>query len=70
MHGGLDSVHDLVFRMKTDLNQFQFITRPTLSALESALSFDDNAIYAVLHESIYCENAASNWAADRVGVSF
>ncbi|PMD17959.1 alpha/beta-hydrolase [Hyaloscypha hepaticicola] len=69
MHGGLDSVHDLVFRMKTDLATFQFITRPTLSALERALSFDDNVIYAVLHESIYCENEASNWAADRVGRS-
>ena len=68
-HGGLDSVHDLVFRMKTDLATFQFITRPTLSALERALSFDDNVIYAVLHESIYCENEASNWAADRVGRS-
>ncbi len=68
-HGGLDAVHDLVFRMKRDIHQFQFITRPTLSALERALSFDDNVIYAVLHESIYCENEASKWAADRVGRS-
>ncbi|PBP24690.1 alpha/beta-hydrolase [Diplocarpon rosae] len=66
-HGGLDLVHDLVFRMKTDLEQFQFVTRPTLSALERALSFDDNVLYAVLHEAIYCENEASNWAAERVG---
>ncbi|PBP19257.1 alpha/beta-hydrolase [Diplocarpon rosae] len=66
-HGGLDLVHDLVLRMKTDLEQFQFVTRPTLSALESALSFDDNVLYAVLHEAIYCENEASNWAAERVG---
>ncbi len=66
-HGGLDKVHDLVLKMKNDLNQFQFITRPTLSALESALSFDDNVIYAILHEAIYCEGQASNWAADRVG---
>ncbi|CAL3964099.1 hypothetical protein PZA11_001535 [Diplocarpon coronariae] len=66
-HGGLDFVHDLVFRMKTDLEQFQFVTRPTLSALEGALSFDDNVLYAVLHEAIYCENEASNWAAERVG---
>jgi len=39
----------------------------TLSALESALSFDDNVLYAIIHEAIYCENEASNWAADRVG---
>ncbi|KAL5320640.1 hypothetical protein ACEPPN_011450 [Leptodophora sp. 'Broadleaf-Isolate-01'] len=66
-HGGLDSVHDLVLRMKRDLEQFQFVTRPTLSALESAVSFDDNVLYAILHEAVYCENEASNWAADRVG---
>ena len=29
--------------------------------------FDDNVIYAILHEAIYCEGAASDWAADRVG---
>lgn len=42
-------------------------THRTLSALESALSFDDNVLYAVLHEAVYCENGASNWAAERVG---
>jgi hypothetical protein len=66
-HGGLDSVHDLVLRMKTDLSQFQFITRPTLTALEAALSFDDMVLYAILHEAIYCQRVASNWAAERVG---
>ena len=34
-HSGLDDVHDLVLRMKTDLSQFKFITRPTLSAGKS-----------------------------------
>jgi hypothetical protein len=24
-------------------------------------------LYAILHEAIYCENEASNWAAERVG---
>ncbi|TVY43534.1 Proline iminopeptidase [Lachnellula occidentalis] len=66
-HGGLDVVHDLILRCNTDLAQFQFITRPTLSALESALTFDDNVIYAVLHEAIYCQGIASNWSAERVG---
>ncbi|TAQ89777.1 hypothetical protein B7494_g1887 [Chlorociboria aeruginascens] len=69
MHGGIDSVHNHILRMRTDLEQFQFITRPTLSALESTLTFDDAVIYALLHEPIYCEGMASNWAADRVGRS-
>ena len=65
--GGLDSVHDLVLKASTDLKQFQFITRPTLSALERALSLDDMVLYAVLHEPIYNQGEASNWAAERVG---
>lgn len=70
MHGGLDTVHDLILRTKIDLANFQFISRPTLSALERALTFDDNVIYAILHEAIYCERIASNWSAERVGRSF
>jgi len=69
LHGGLDAVHDLILRMKTDLLQFKFITRPTLSALQSELSHDDGVLYAVLHEAIYCQGKASNWAAERVGKS-
>jgi pimeloyl-ACP methyl ester carboxylesterase len=65
--GGLDMVHDLILKASTDLKQFQFITRPTLSALERALSFDDMVLYAVLHEAIYCQGEASNWSAERVG---
>jgi pimeloyl-ACP methyl ester carboxylesterase len=65
--GGLDSVHDLILKASTDIKQFQFITRPTLSALEKALSFDDMVLYAILHEACYCQGEASNWAAERVG---
>lgn len=67
-HGGLDTVHNLILRMRSDLAQFKYITRPTLSALESALTFDDMVLYAILHEAIYCENEASNWAAEHVGI--
>lgn len=68
-HGGLDSTHDLVLRMKTDLSQFQFVTRPTLIAIEQSLTFDPVVLYSVLHEACYCQGEASNWAADRVGKS-
>ncbi|KAH8815008.1 Alpha/Beta hydrolase protein [Xylogone sp. PMI_703] len=67
MSGGLDRVHDIIHRMATDKQQFSFITRPTLAALERAITFDENVLYAVLHEAIYCEGRASNWAADSVG---
>jgi len=68
-HGGIDNVHDIIFRMKSDIDQFSSITRPTLSAFESLLPFDDTVLYAVLHEAIYCERQASQWAAQRVGQS-
>ncbi|EDO00106.1 hypothetical protein SS1G_02966 [Sclerotinia sclerotiorum 1980 UF-70] len=33
-HGGLDMVHDIVLRMSSDLDQFSFVTKPTLKAIE------------------------------------
>eukprot|EP00249_Psilotum_nudum_P023876 c29014_g2_i1 orf=461-1783(-) len=37
-----------------------------LRMFENWLSFDTNPLYALMHESIYCQGAASNWAAERV----
>ncbi|KKK16167.1 proline iminopeptidase [Aspergillus ochraceoroseus] len=66
MHGGLDSIHDLIFRASSDLEIFGFITHPTLIALDSYGGLDSNIIYAILHESIYCQGEASAWSADRL----
>ncbi|KAL4817288.1 Alpha/Beta hydrolase protein [Aspergillus spinulosporus] len=66
MHGGLDSVHDLILRAANDLEVFGFLTHPTLVAIDSFGGFDSNIIYAILHESIYCQGEASNWSADRL----
>jgi pimeloyl-ACP methyl ester carboxylesterase len=37
-----------------------------LVAVENATSFVDAPLYALLHESIYCQGEASRWAAQRV----
>lgn len=37
-----------------------------LRGFENSFSFETNPIYAVLHESIYCEGVASKWSAERV----
>jgi len=37
-----------------------------LRGVENLQSFDTNPIFAILHEAIYCQQAASNWAAQRV----
>lgn len=30
------------------------------------MAWDTNPLYAIMHEAIYCQGAASNWAAHRV----
>lgn len=37
-----------------------------LAGVEAAQSFNTNPIFAILHESIYCQQSASNWSAQRV----
>ena len=37
-----------------------------LDGVQSMLPFDANPIYALLHESIYCQGTASDWSAHRV----
>jgi pimeloyl-ACP methyl ester carboxylesterase len=41
-----------------------------LRGFENAFSFQTNPIFAVLHESIYCQEEASNWAAGRVRAEY
>ena len=41
-----------------------------LRGVENSQSFDTNPIFAILHESIYCQGTASNWAAERVRAEF
>ncbi|KAJ5856380.1 uncharacterized protein N7529_010324 [Penicillium soppii] len=65
-HGGLDNLHDIVFRVWNDLEIFGFITLPTLSAVDGDGGMDKNIIYAVLHESIYCQGKPSLWSADKL----
>lgn len=40
-----------------------------LAQFNQMLSYHTNPIYAILHESIYCQQQASNWAAHRVRAS-
>lgn len=70
-HGGFDQVHATVLQLKSSLDQFNFLTRSALTALEGFTPFDTNIIYAILHEAIYCDGPyASRWASDRVARTF
>ena len=39
---------------------------PPLQDFDTWMAWDTNPLYALLHEAIYCQGAASNWAAHRV----
>jgi hypothetical protein len=43
---------------------------PFLREVEENGGFETNPIYALLHEPIYCEGAASDWSAQRVRAEF
>lgn len=41
-----------------------------LNAFEKWSAFDTNPLYAILHESIYCQGASSRWSAHRVSATY
>lgn len=41
------------------------LTRQTADIIDRSMDFDNNVLYAILHEPIYCQGKASNWSADR-----
>lgn len=41
-----------------------------LKNVAASQSYETNPIYALLHESIYCQNFASNWSAERMLAEF
>ncbi|EIM83989.1 alpha/beta-hydrolase [Stereum hirsutum FP-91666 SS1] len=66
MRGGIDRVHQLVFRASNDLVVFKSIAYKTLQIIQGKQDYDGNPLYAIMHESIYCQRKASNWSAQRV----
>jgi pimeloyl-ACP methyl ester carboxylesterase len=42
------------------------ISQRFMKDFDSSMAWDTNPLYAILHESIYCQGAASHWAAHRV----
>ncbi|KAL6758379.1 Alpha/Beta hydrolase protein [Haematococcus lacustris] len=63
--GGFERLHYVLesFFDPSDPNE---VTPGFIKTFESWMSWDTNPLYALLHESIYCQGAASQWAAQRV----
>ncbi|MPW35934.1 alpha/beta fold hydrolase [Vibrio sp. B1Z05] len=49
-----------------EVNGTQVLSYEFLNAMLSEQAFQTNPIYAILHESIYCQGFASQWSAHRV----
>ncbi len=54
-HTRADAMVDVVLRAYDDLKQYDCLTRPNLSIIDNSLPFDDNVLYAVLHEACYLQ---------------
>uniref|UniRef100_A0A0W0FBG4 Sulfhydryl oxidase n=1 Tax=Moniliophthora roreri TaxID=221103 RepID=A0A0W0FBG4_MONRR len=65
-NSGIDRVHQIVLRAANDLELYNKLTYKLLQTVEICHHFDENPIYAILHEPIYCQGHAANWAASRV----
>lgn len=60
--GGFERLHYLLERAFDGRD----ISLVFLRGVENWLPWDTNPLYAIMHESIYCQHAASQWAAQRV----
>lgn len=65
-HGTIDLVHEMICRFTSDMTQFGFFTRPTLTQFGDMLPFDTMPLYALVHELCYSRGDAPNWSADRI----
>lgn len=61
-----DSLHDLLETPFVAVKGSRRLTDEVLAAIGGLVSFAPNPLYAVLHESIYCQGEASDWSAERM----
>ena len=70
MSNGFEQVHYLLEKAFLQAAAGRQISYAFSRGFENSLSFETNPIYAILHESIYCEETRSNWSADRIRREF
>lgn len=68
--GGFERVMDLIERAFVTVDGREELSYTFLHGVFGATSFHTNPIFTVLHEAIYCQGTASNWAAQRVQAEF
>ncbi len=63
---GFETVHYLLEEAFIEGPHGPELSYPFLSHFMQAQHFETNPIFAILHESIYCQGTASNWSAERL----
>jgi len=67
---GYHTLHYLLENAFVDERSQDELNYAFLRAFEQQFAFDTNPIFAILHESIYAQDGATNWAAHRVRTEF
>lgn len=67
---GLESVYYALEHAFITVNGKRTLSTAFLHSIFSASSFHAHPIFAILHEAIYCQDGASDWAAERVREEF
>jgi len=68
--GAFETVHYLVEDAFVDGPDGSELSYRFLAGVEDASAFPVSPLYAVLHESIYCQGTSSDWSAERVRSEF
>jgi pimeloyl-ACP methyl ester carboxylesterase len=68
--GGFEQTHYLLETAFVNGASGQEIGYKFLRSFDNSFLFETNPIYAILHEAIYCQQSASNWAAERVRAEY
>jgi len=68
--GGFESMHFMLEEAFVEGVNGRELSYNFLVAIERASSFETNPIFCILHESIYGEGYATNWAAERLRNEF
>ncbi|CAM0912923.1 unnamed protein product [Alopecurus aequalis] len=67
--GGFERLHYLLERVWDPIlvpGAKKNISYYFLKEFDMSLGFDQNPLYALMHESIYCEGSSSKWSADKI----
>lgn len=70
MSGAFEALHYLLEEAFIAGSHGRELSYPFLAACDRQLPFETNPIFCILHESIYAEGYATNWAAERLRAEF